>query len=178
MRFDLAEARGFLERTPTVVRTLVTGIPESWASANYGPGTWSPREIVAHLIYGEQTDWVPRMRIMLEHGAARPFEPFDRAGHEPAMRGRSLGSLVDEFARVRSDRLAELDAMHLRETDLDRTGAHPEFGPVTMRQLLATQVAHDLNHIAQLSKALAYQYKSEVGPWERYLSILSPPNPR
>ncbi|HEY0465428.1 MAG TPA: DinB family protein [Polyangiaceae bacterium] len=178
MRFELTEARGILTLTPGVIRALLIGIPESWASANYGPGTWSPREIVAHLIYGEMADWIPRMRIILAHGASHPFDPFDRAGHETFIGTRSLGSLVDEFARQRAESLAELDAARFTDADLDRTGTHPALGPVTLRNLLATWVVHDLNHIAQLSKALAYQYKDQVGVWEKYLSILTPPNPR
>ena len=178
MQFKLEEARGFLVRTPSVVRTLLNGVPDDWADANYGPGTWSPREIVAHLVYGEMTDWIPRMRIILEHGPSRPFVPFDRAGHEPVMTGKSLAMLIDEFAQMRTARIGELDAVGLRDADLDRTGAHPELGSVTLRQLMAAWVVHDLNHIAQLSKALAYQYTDQVGPWERYLSVLAPPNPR
>jgi hypothetical protein len=118
------------------------------------------------------------MRIILERGVTRAFDPFDRAGHEPLMRGRTIAWLVDEFARMRTERLAELDAMHLGESDLDRTGMHPDLGAVTMRHLIAAWVVHDLNHIAQLSKALAFQHKTEVGPWERYLSILAHTNPR
>jgi hypothetical protein len=178
MRFDLGEARGILERTPGVVRALVGEVPELWAKAHYGPGTWTPREIVGHLIFGEMTDWVPRMRIILKHGTSRPFAPFDRTGHRTVVANRTIASLVDEFAVRRAERLGEVDAMRIDPAHLDLEGMHPEFGPVTLRQLIAAWVAHDLNHIAQLSKAMAFQYKDQVGPWEAYLSILAPPNPR
>ncbi len=178
IRFELSEARGILARTPAVVRAMTDGLPELWAKAHYGPSTWSPREIVGHLIFGEMTDWVPRMRIIMKYGTARTFPPFDRAGHRTVVANRTLESLVDEFARRREERLGEVDGMHLEATHLEMVGTHPEFGGVTMGQMMAAWVVHDLNHIAQLAKAMAFQYKDSTGPWEAYLSILAPPNPR
>lgn len=176
--FDLAEARSVLARTPSVVRAMVTGLPDKWAKAHYGPDTWTPREIVGHLIFGEMTDWIPRARHILKHADTRPFAPFDRTGHRSIVANRTIESLAEEFAIRREERLRELDAIDLDDTLLDIPGLHPALGPVTLRQLIAAWAVHDLNHIAQLAKALAFQYQEHVGPWEAYLSILAPPNPR
>lgn len=167
-----------LARTPGVLRAMLIGVDERWTEPNYGPGTWSAREIVAHLIYADQADWLPRMRLILEHGETRPFDPFDRAGHAPLLTQNSLSALVDLFERDRTDNLARVQAIGLTNSDLARRGRHPALGGVTLGNLLATWVVHDLNHIAQIAKAMAYQYKSEVGAWEEYLSILGPPSPR
>lgn len=175
--FRLDEAHLLLSRTPGVVRSLVTGLPEPWVRNDYGSGTWGPAEVVAHLIFAEQTDWLPRVRVIMEHGEGRGFEPFDRAGHKPMLR-RSVAELLDGFERARAESLAALDGLHLNEADLDRRGTHPALGACTLRNLLATWVVHDLNHIAQIAKGMAFQYAGEVGPWAQYLSILAAPSPR
>ncbi len=177
MRLTLPDTDRFLSRTPGVLGALVRGLGKEWTHADYGSGTWSAAEVVAHLIHAERTDWIPRARIILEHGDSRPFDAFDRNGHATLMR-HSLDELLDLFARERAASLAELRRLVTSEADLDRPGTHPALGRVTLRNLLATWTVHDLNHIAQMCKAMAYQCKGEVGAWEAYLSILSPPNPR
>lgn len=156
---------------------MLEGLGPEWTDRDYGTGTWHAREVVAHLIFGERTDWLPRLRHILKHGDRSPFDPFDRAGHAPLL-SHSLAELLDLFERERADGLRELAALKLTEADLSRAGRHPALGGITVGNLLATWVVHDLNHIAQISKAMAYQFKTQAGPWERYLSILSPPNPR
>jgi hypothetical protein len=141
--------------------------------AHEGGQTWSPFDVVGHLIHGEHTDWIPRARIILEHGEARAFDKFDRFAQFTASDGRTLGSLLDEFASMRRENLRQLESMHLTDADLDRRGRHPELGVVTLRQLLATWVAHDLDHVVQISRVLARQYADEVGPWRAYLRIIS-----
>jgi hypothetical protein len=178
MEFTLERMLEVLERTPRVLRELLGGVDEGWVIGDYGEGTWSAREVVAHLIHGEETDWIPRARIILEHGESRAFDRFDRAGHKEAMRGKGIVELLDEFEGARRRSLRELAELPVTEEMLDRRGLHPVLGVVTLRNLLATWAAHDLNHIGQCCKAMAFQYKDEVGPWERYLSILAPPNPR
>lgn len=178
MDFSLVDAMGLLERTPRTLRAMLTDLPERWTHANYGPDTWSPFQIVGHLIFGELTDWIPRARRILEHGESKAFDPFDRAGHEPLIKGRSMTSLLDEFEARRTESLAALRAMKLSEADLDRVGRHPALGPATLRNLLAAWVVHDLNHIHQVAKAMAFQYGEAAGPWKTYLSILASPAPR
>lgn len=178
MQCTLATSLAMLARTPLVLRSMLVGVDERWTTPDYGPGTWSAKEVVAHLIYGERTDWLPRMRVILEHGETRPFEPFDRAGHEGILAGHTLVGLVGMFDRERNENLARVRAMNLTDADLSRRGTHPALGPVTLGNLLATWVVHDLNHLSQISKAMAYQYKSEVGAWEEYLSVLAEPRPR
>jgi uncharacterized damage-inducible protein DinB len=178
MKLSFARTREVLERTPLVLTALLGGISEDWASHPYGEGTWSAHDVLAHLIHGERTDWIPRARIILEHGAAKPFEPFDRQGYVAEAREKPLDTLLAEFARCREESLAALDRLALTESLLDTPGMHPKLGPVTLRNLLSTWVVHDLNHVAQISKALAFQYSTEVGPWRQYLSILAPPSPR
>lgn len=177
MNVTLPAVVAMLERTPATLRAILEGVPDEWTSPSYGPGTWSAKEVVAHLIHGERTDWIPRLRIMLEHGAARPFGAFDRAGHAGLM-SSSLAELLDVFERERAEGLRDLRALVRSEADLAREGRHPALGRVTIGNLLATWVVHDLNHIGQICKAMAWQYKAEVGPWEAYLSVLAPPNPR
>jgi hypothetical protein len=178
MNFTVARTIEVLERTPRVFRTLLAGLSEEWTHEPYGAGTWSAREVLAHLIHGEETDWLPRVRCVLEHGESRAFDPFDRAGHVGPSRGKSVAELLEEFEALRRRNLGLLRTLGLSAADLDRPGRHPALGAVTLRQLLATWAVHDLNHIAQACKAMAHQYRGEVGAWEAYLSILSPPAPR
>ena len=162
-----------LTRTPSTLDALLRGLPDGWIAGNEGGDTWSPFDVVGHLIHGERTDWLPRARIILEHGEARPFDKFDRFAQFKASEGRTLASLLDEFAAVRADGVRELSALALTSADLDRRGRHPELGVVTLRQLLATWVAHDLDHVVQVSRVLARQYSDEVGPWRAYLRVIS-----
>ncbi len=178
MEFDLTTSMPILARTPTVVRALLSGLDDAWTANNYGPQTWSAKEIVAHFIWADRTDWLPRARHILEFGQESPFPPFDRQGHEPLCREHSLPELLEIFAQERAENLRELAALELTPELLQRQGKHPALGTATLGQLLATWTVHDLNHIAQICKAVSYQYKSAVGPWEAYLSILSPPDPR
>lgn len=175
---DPNQARAILARTPAVLRALLAGLAPDWTHRPYGPGTWSAFQVLGHLIHGERTDWIPRARIILECGQSRPFDPFDRNGHEPEIRGKSLAQLLDEFERARAESLAALDGLALTPELLDRRGTHPALGTVTLRNLLATWAVHDLNHTAQVCKAMAHQARADVGPWEAYLSILAPPAPR
>ena len=170
--FVLPEAINMLARTPGALDALLRGLPEGWVTANEGNGTWSPIDVVGHLIHGEQTDWIPRARIIMEQGEGRPFDPFDRFAQFDQSRDRTLDLLLDEFASLRRRSLDELDRLRLTESDLDRRGRHPEFGAVTMRQLLATWVAHDLDHLVQISRVLGRQYSVEVGPWRAYLRVI------
>ena len=171
--FVIEEATPILARTPATVDALLRGLPDGWIGANEGGETWSPFDVLGHLIHGEHTDWLPRARIILEHGDTRPFDKFDRFAQFRASQGRTLPEMLDEFASLRAANLRELEALALTDADLDRRGMHPELGPVTMRQLLATWVAHDLDHVVQISRVLARQYSDEVGPWRAYLRIIS-----
>lgn len=174
MEFRFDDALPVLRRTPTVLRTLLDDLPEPWIDAAEGPGTWSPFDIVGHLIHGDRTDWMPRVEHLLQHGDAIPFPPFDREGMLAASRGLSLGELLDTFELLRAESLARLLALELRDTDLARRGRHPEFGVVTLGQHLSTWVAHDLSHVSQVVRVMARQYSAAVGPWRAYLSILGP----
>ena len=171
--FVLAEAMTLLARTPAAVRTLLLGLPPAWTDAHEGGSTWSPFDIVGHLIHGERADWLPRARRILEHGETRAFDPFDRLAQFEESRGRTLESLLDEFATLRQANLRDLAALQLSDADLERRGQHPSFGPVTLRQLLATWVAHDMDHLMQLARVLGRQYAEEVGPWRAYLRVVS-----
>jgi len=162
-----------LARTPPTLDALLRGLPASWTLAHEGGETWSPFDVMGHLIHGEQVNWIPRARIILTHGDARVFDSFDRLAQFTASAGRTLPDLLDDFARLRKANLRELGSLDLTDADLDRPGRHPELGVVTLRQLLATWVAHDLDHIMQISRVLARQYSDEVGPWRAYLRIIS-----
>lgn len=170
--FDLVAGVAVLERTPRTLRAMLDGLPELWTDATEGPGTWSPYVIVGHLIHGERTDWIPRARIILARGANRRFAPYDRFAQFRESQAKSLAQLLDEFARLRAENLATLAAWRLAEAELALEGEHPEFGPVTLRQLLATWVAHDLGHVAQVARVMAKQYREAVGPWRAYLPVL------
>lgn len=169
--FDLDEAVAILERTPASLSALLTGLPESWVRATEGDGTWSPYDVIGHLIYGERVNWMLRVRHILA-GETRPFEPFDRTAQFTESQGKSLGELLATFAELRRENVAALVAMNLTSADLSRTGQHPEFGEVTLGQLLATWVVHDLTHVGQIVRTMAKVYTEAVGPWSAYLSIL------
>ena len=172
MDFDLTAGTAVLERTPHTLRAMLAGLPPSWTDATEGPETWSPHVIVGHLIHGEIADWIPRARIILAQGPQRRFTPFDRFAQFRESEGKSLGDLLDEFARRRSENLVTLGRWTLTQAQLALEGEHPDFGPVTLRQLLATWVAHDLGHIAQTARVMAKQYRETVGPWRAYLPVL------
>lgn len=174
MDFTLEAALPVLRRTPSVVRDLLEDLPVSWTEAVEGPNTWSPFDVVGHLIHGERADWMPRVEHLLRHGDAVPFPPFDREAMFEASRGKSLGELLDVFARLRTESLERLDSLRLSDADLSRPGRHPDFGVVTLGQHLSTWVAHDLGHISQIVRVMARQYTAAVGPWKVYLSILNP----
>ena len=171
--FRLEEGTAILSRTPAALDALLRGLPDGWIAANEGGDTWGPFDVIGHLIHGERTDWMPRARIILEHGDARAFDKFDRFAQFDATKGRTLPSLLDEFAALRRENLRELASLGIAAADLQRRGRHPELGAVTLGQLLATWVAHDLDHVVQISRVLARQYADEVGPWRAYLRIIS-----
>jgi hypothetical protein len=173
MRYDLESSMDILRRTPATLRALLDGLGEPWTRSNEGPDTFSPFDVVGHLIDGEETDWVPRATIILSRDPAATFTPYDRFRHYARNRGRTLGSLLDEFARLRAGNLDRLASWNLGDAELDLSAVHPSLGPVTLRQLLATWVAHDLGHIAQVARVMAKQYRGEVGPWVQYLPVLT-----
>ncbi|MHC4993084.1 MAG: DinB family protein [Planctomycetota bacterium] len=173
--FRLDEAIDRLTRTPGVLRDTLEHAPDEWTRADYGPRTFSAFDVVAHLIHGELTDWLPRARHILEHGPDVPFEPFDIAGHAEVSRGKTMAQLLDEFQTLRAENIEALQSLHLTEEQLALPGTHPALGPVTMQQLLATWVVHDLHHIAQIQKALAFHYRDEMGPWIKYQTIMRRP---
>ena len=172
MDFDLTAGIAVLERTPQTLRALLAGLPPAWTDATEGPETWSPYVIVGHLIHGERTDWIPRARIILDQGPERRFTPYDRFAQFRESEGKSLADLLDELARLRGENLATLAGWRLTDAQLALRGEHPEFGPVTLRQLLATWVAHDLGHVAQTARVMAKQYRDAVGPWRAYLPVM------
>jgi hypothetical protein len=171
--FVMNEGVAILERTPAVMNALLRDLPPGWISGNEGPSTWSPFDVMGHLIHGDHTDWVPRARIILEHGESRAFDKFDRFAQFKASEGRTIASLLDEFAALRAESLRGLAALGIRDSDLERRGRHPELGVVTLGQLLATWVAHDLDHVVQTSRVIARQYSDAVGPWRAYLRVIS-----
>ena len=172
MEHDLSNTVALLTRTPAVLDALLRHLPDAWTQNNEGENTWSASEVVGHLIHAERVDWMPRLRLILGSWEAREFEPFDRMGHVREVQGRSLGELLDEFARVRSANLTDLRGLKLGEDDLDRRGLHPALGSVTLSQLLATWAVHDLTHVHQMSRIMAHQYRETVGPWSQYLGVL------
>ena len=172
MEFELSEAVAILERTPSVLRAMLAGLPTTWTESDEGPETWSPFVIVGHVLHGERTDWIPRARIILEQGPDRRFTPYDRFAQFHESEGKSLAMLLDEFAAARRDNLQTLADWRLSEGQLALIGEHPEFGRVTLRQLFATWVVHDLGHIAQIARVMAKQYRDAIGPWRAYLPIV------
>lgn len=170
--FSLAEATAVLERTPGVFRALLGGLPGEWITCTEGPDTFSPFDNLGHLLHGERTDWMPRARIILAQGANRRFQSYDRFAQFRESAGRSLIELLAEFERLRADNLRSLRGWNLSERELALEGEHPELGRVTLRQLLATWVVHDLGHLAQTSRVMAKRYREAVGPWRAYLPVL------
>lgn len=173
MKFDLNKSLEILERTPEVLQSMLNGISNEWTISNEGEGTWSAYDIVGHLIHGEKTDWIPRMNIILSGNSNKNFEPFDRFAQLKESKGKSLSQLLNEFKVLRKKNIESLLSRNLNEANLLQEGVHPSFGSVTLSELLSTWVVHDLNHIAQISRVLAKQYMTEVGPWKEYLRILT-----
>lgn len=171
--FELAETLDLLARTPSVLDALLRDNGTGWHSIDEGPDTWSAFDVVGHLIHGEETDWIPRARIILEHGETRAFDPFDRFAQFQLSAGKSLEQLLDRFAALREENLEILRGWNLSLAQLALTGRHPALGTVTLRQLLATWAVHDLNHLAQISRVMAKRYGDEVGAWRQYLSVLN-----
>ena len=172
MRFSLNKSFEILERTPSVLESYLSGLSDEWLKQNEGENTWSPYDILGHLIVGEKTDWMVRARIILGSAEDKRFKPFDRFAQLRDDQNRTISDMLKEFSELRSDNLEELRAFDITEKQLNLTGIHPEFGEVTLRQLLSTWTVHDLNHISQISRVMAKQYKEAVGPWINYLGIL------
>ncbi len=169
--FHVSDAVAILERTPRTLSAWLDGLPETWVRATEGEGTWSPYDVIGHLIHGERTDWIPRARHILA-GDPRPFDAFDRTAQFAESQGKSLNELLATFAKLRRENVAALVGMNLTAEGLDRTGLHPELGKVTLGQLLATWVVHDLDHVAQIARTMAKVYSVATGPWSEFLSIL------
>ncbi|MEP1096526.1 MAG: DinB family protein [Cyclobacteriaceae bacterium] len=172
MKFSLQDTISILERTPSTVRNTLEGLPDNWVKQNEGPDTWSPFDVVGHLIHGEKTDWIPRTKIVLFEDD-KHFTPYDRFAQFKESVGKTMADLLGEFESLRARNIEELIDLNLQESDFDKTGIHPEFGPVTIRQLLAAWTVHDLGHIVQINRVLAKQYRQEAGPWPKYLAVLN-----
>jgi hypothetical protein len=172
MEQSLESTIALLRRTPGALDALLRGLPDEWTRCNEGEGTWSPIQIVGHLAHGEITDWMPRVQWILQYGESRDFPPFDRTGFWKLIEGREIGAVLDHFARLRSKSLEELEGLNLQPEDMARSGLHPNFGPVTLSQLLATWAAHDVNHLHQIARVLAHQYRHAVGPWSAFLGVM------
>ena len=172
MLFNIKESLKILERTPGILENLLTGLDEEWIFSNEGKDTWSPYDVIGHLIHGEKTDWIPRMKIILNE-KNKQFIPFDRFAQFENSKGKTMTELLGEFKRLRTENLRLLGEISFTEEMLNRKGIHPEFGEVTLRQLLATWVVHDLGHLCQVSRVMAKQYGEEIGPWVKYFSIFN-----
>jgi hypothetical protein len=177
MTQDLQQTVALLRHTPGTLDALLRDLPEGWPQRNEGEGTWTAFDVVGHLVYCERTDWMTRARLILSNrnspdGEVPAFRPVDRLGQKRESEGKSLAQLLDEFSRLRTENLAELESFQLTESEFGLKGLHPAFGPVTLSQLLATWAVHDLTHLHQLSRILAYQYREAVGPWSAYLGVL------
>ncbi len=172
MEFELDKAKEVLQRTPATLNALLNDLPNDWVLANEGPETFSPYDVIGHLIEGEENDWIPRARIIVEQGEARPFDKFDRFAMYEKSRGKSLSELLKQFEQLRSESLRQLDEMNLTPELLQKQGSHPALGVVTLSQLLSAWVVHDLGHIRQIVRVMAKQYREAIGPWTAYLSIV------
>ncbi len=173
MEFNIEMAIPMLQATPNVVSAMLAGLDDAWVQTNYGPETFCPFDVIGHLIHGEREDWVPRAKIILEFGEDRVFDQFDRYAMFKDSKGKTIHELLATFSRLRAENVDALRALELTPADLLKTGTHPVFGAVTLKSLLATWVAHDQNHIHQIAKCLAYQYREAVGPWDEYLTFVS-----
>jgi hypothetical protein len=171
MKFDLNKTTNVLERTPKILEDLLSGLSDDWIVNNEGDDTWSPYDIVGHLIHGEQTDWMPRLEIIL-HKEDKKFISYDRFAQFKESEGKSLQQLLSEFTLLRKENLQKLKSLNLTEDDLNKTGIHPEFGDVTVKQMLSTWTIHDLTHIAQITRVMAKQYKAAIGPWIKYFRVM------
>ena len=172
MKYSLERSYEILDRTPAVLQALLAGLPDDWVMPNEGPETFSPYDVIGHLVHGEKTDWVVRAKMILEFGNTQTFVKWNRFAQYEESKGKSLQQLLDEFAAMRKENMLWFKALNLTEDDLDRKGMHPVLGDVTLRHLLATWVVHDLTHIAQITRVMAKQYKSEMGPWPQFFRIL------
>jgi len=172
MEQNLIDTIALLSRTPAALDVLLRELPKAWTSHDEGENTWSAFDVVGHLIHGERTDWMPRLRMILEFGDTQTFVPFDRFAQFRESEGKSLPQLLDQFARLRAENLAELRALNLQPADFERQGRHPALGPVTLSQLLAAWAVHDLTHLHQISRIMAHQYRDAVGPWSKFLGVL------
>ena len=172
MKYSLERSYEILDRTPVVLQDLLSGLPDDWVMPNEGPETFSPYDVIGHLVHGEKTDWTVRTKMILEFGNTKTFEKYDRFAQYEESKGKSLQQLLDEFAAIRKENMVWFKALNLTEDDLDKQGLHPVLGDVTLRHLLATWVVHDLTHIAQITRVMAKQYKSEMGPWPQFFRIL------
>ena len=171
MKFDLAKSVQILERTPVVLKDILQNVSNDWTMHNEGDDTWSPYDIVGHLIHGERTDWMPRLEIIL-HKEDKKFIPYDRFAQFKESEGKDLQQLLSEFSELRKENLLKLRSLTLNEDDLNKTGIHPEFGEVRLKQLLSTWTIHDLTHIAQITRVMAKQYKKAIGPWIKYFRLM------
>ncbi len=173
MKYSLERSYEILDRTPAVLQSLLAGLSDDWIMPNEGPETFSPYDVVGHLIHGEKTDWTARAKMILESGNTKTFERWNRVAMYEESRGKTMQQLLDEFAAIRKQNMTWFKSLSLTETGLDKKGMHPALGEVTLRNLLATWVAHDLTHIAQVTRVMAKQYKEEMGPWPEFFRILS-----
>ncbi len=173
MTFHFDKSISILEKTPLVLKSLLSGLPDDWTQHNEGPDTWSPFDVVGHLVHGERTDWIPRIFIIMNDSDQKTFHPYDRFAQFEESKGKTLEALIMEFKQLRNQNLEQLKGFGLSESDYRREGVHPSLGPVTLANLLSAWVVHDLGHIAQISRVMAKQYKNEIGPWTAYLSIVS-----
>jgi len=172
MEHNLDYTISLLTHTPAALNALLRDLPEIWTLRNEGEKTWSAFDVVGHLNYAERANWIPRAKSILQFGETRAFDPFDREGQSREIQGKSLGQLLDEFARLRSENITELRALNLQPKDLERRGLHPSLGVITLSELLATWAAHDLTHLHQISRIMAHQYQDTVGPFSRFLGVL------
>jgi hypothetical protein len=172
MNFSMHQSIEILERTPIVLQNLLEGLSPEWTSNNEGGETWSAYDVIGHLIHGDKTDWLTRAELILSYNVEKKFQPFDRFAQFENSKGKTLKQLLNEFKEIRDANIIRLRSLKITEQDLEKTGVHPTFGVVTLSQLLSTWIVHDLNHISQIARVMAKQYKIEVGPWIEFLKIL------
>jgi hypothetical protein len=173
MNYSIIEAISIIERTPLLLEQMLSGLSDEWIISNEGAETWSPYDVVGHLVHGERTDWIARLEIVLSDTGDKKFAPFDRFAQFKENEGKTINDLLKEFKNLREKNIGILKSKNITEKDFDRTGIHPKFGNVTLKNLLATWIVHDLNHLAQIARVMAHQYRTEVGPWKEYLRILN-----